>query len=196
MGRPPKHHTNPVIRLRQALSIPGEEMTRELLSKRSGISPSTVRDIERGRFELTLDSAWKLAHATGVHPVSLILGKDPLLDWEGRPVDSSSKGRFEKLWGSGHMKRETHEKIFSCLMRAAENKGPASALLVSSSFVRWLRETWKAADLEKDVFDEFTKLGFPFSLSFAGLFYPTQTEEAILKRASQKRPRSKTQKAA
>jgi transcriptional regulator with XRE-family HTH domain len=90
MGRPTKNASHVLVRLRKAISTDELTVTREILGERVGISASTIRDIETGRFRLTEAIAQRIMLATGVSTRSLLNGEDPLKDYSGRILTAES----------------------------------------------------------------------------------------------------------
>ena len=90
MGRPTKNANHVLVRLRKAISTDQLTVTRKILGERVGISASTIRDIETGRFRLTDAIAQRIMMVTGVSTRGLLNGDDPLKDYRGRILTAES----------------------------------------------------------------------------------------------------------
>jgi transcriptional regulator with XRE-family HTH domain len=161
MGRPPKNPTNVLVRLRGSLSTDGQTVTRKLLAERVGVSPSTIREIENDRFQLTEEVAQKMFRGTGVDPASLLRGDNPLLDVFKKPVGPDSKKMASNFWIPDY--GETDEFLLSALLRAAEKRG--TALSVSTGFFGWLEKTARFFGLVALVSQELTENLESFNMS-------------------------------
>jgi transcriptional regulator with XRE-family HTH domain len=87
MGRHPNNENHVLVRLRRQISTPDQMVTREILARRINVSPSTIRDIETGKFEISEKMAQRLMNVTGVSIESLQKGEDPLENVAGQPLD-------------------------------------------------------------------------------------------------------------
>jgi plasmid maintenance system antidote protein VapI len=119
MGRPPKNEDHVLVRLRRALSTPNDLVTRKKLAARIGVSPSTIREIETGKFRLTEGLALRLMIATGVSTKSLINAEDPLKDLLGKNFTRNS-GLEEALGRIAVEQQLAIYKLMGAALRATE----------------------------------------------------------------------------
>lgn len=91
MPRPPKDPSNPLTRLREALSTPNYTVTRKAFCERYGFPFDSVTALERGTYKLTREMAQRVASAVGVTSGSLLLNQQPLRAWDGSPVSPSTQ---------------------------------------------------------------------------------------------------------
>jgi transcriptional regulator with XRE-family HTH domain len=214
MGRPPKNPGHVLVRLREAISRQDKiDVTRKMLAERSGVSSSTLRQIEIGGLRLTDAVAEKLFRGTGVSPESLLRNDDPLLDPYGVPLDPDSLNVAKLLWVPEFI--ETHAAVLVALFHAAEKRG--QAMSVSMEFSSWLEKTARLFGLDALVRQQLAERG-KMDVFYSGClpeslrprdpeskrrweeFKTRMTEERegkvkegaeeYLKRSSQKRPRS------
>jgi transcriptional regulator with XRE-family HTH domain len=148
VGRAAKNLNQVLVRLRATLL-----MTRKTLAERTGVSASTIREIETNRFQLSDEVAQKIFRGTGVAPASLLRGDNPLLDISGNTLSSESKRRANFWWISDY--GETDAFLLSALLRAAEKVG--KAVSVSTEFSGWLERTTKLFGLTDLVRQELTE---------------------------------------
>ena len=134
--RHPKNPDHPLVRLRAAL-----KPTREQLAKRTGIPVPSLKDIGRGVYALSSRLAAQISLTTPVNPKSLLLGEDPLLDWNGQPPNPDSPLLPQLESGPSS---ETTEAIRKSLSGAAEQERKAMLL-------DWLYySAWEAAYRDND----------------------------------------------
>lgn len=141
-----------LARLRQALTPDGvPRLTRELLAKRVKVSPSTIREIETGGFQLTPAMAAQIGYSVGADPESLLRDDHPLLGLDGRPLSHESPALLHNIWSC--QKSETLEILLHCILAVADEK-PGVAVQVGLSFAQWAREASEKFGLDNAIFDE------------------------------------------
>jgi len=118
----------------RAISTPTNEVTRKRLAEWVGLSASTIREIETGRFKLTPAVAQRIMLMTGVSARSLLNRDDPLKDCLGRPLTPESA---VKVMSDLYYQREI--SLFSMLeaaLKAAKEKRRANVFY--ELFSEWL----------------------------------------------------------
>jgi plasmid maintenance system antidote protein VapI len=176
MGRPAKNPMHPLTRLRAQLSTPNNSVTRQALSKRTGIPVDTIKDIETGRFQLTAARAIKISLATGVDGESLLKGEDPLLDLAGNPVSNMSNTQPDQLWWSA-ARLESVKLLMSVVLDAAQEKYRTAHLYFLLQ--GWLSEVSKLLDL-LPIIREKLKIGSVHPhLKLPESFYPQSKPERL-----------------
>jgi len=166
MGRPNKNPDNALVRLRAALSTESHEVTRQDLSKRTGIPYQSLRDIETGKYKMTRAIALQIAYATGASAESLWRNEMPLLDMAGNELSPKSPDLLHLAWS--WQKTKTLEALFSSIMLITtdktkrDNVRPDLAIQIGLSFVQWANEVTDRFGLEgASVFEELKwKSGF------------------------------------
>ncbi len=152
MGRTPKNENHVLVRLRRAISTPADVITREKLAERIGVSASTIRDIEMGKFGLTEAMARRLMIATSVSIRSLIDAENPLKDVSGKDlgptINPEILGRIDAFQEIAIF------KMIEAALRAADKRkhGP----MFYELFNEWLPdalESINAIDLMREVLD-------------------------------------------
>jgi transcriptional regulator with XRE-family HTH domain len=133
-----------LVRLRKQIKMPAETVTRKMLAERSGVSSSTLRQIEIGALRLTSAVAQKIFRGTGVSPDSLMRGDDPLLDPYGVPLGPNSFNIAKHLWVSESI--ETNSALLVALFHAAEKR--SQALAVSLEFYSWIEKVSRLFGLD------------------------------------------------
>jgi transcriptional regulator with XRE-family HTH domain len=95
MGRPIKNADHPLARLRAQLSTKNHQMTRAELAERTGVPEPTLKDIEFGKFQLTMETAIRIAISTGVTAFGLLEREKPLLNWRGDVLSPATRRAFD-----------------------------------------------------------------------------------------------------
>lgn len=149
VGRPTAKPENALVRLRKALSTPEEEMTRKAFSRKTGIPVPSLRDLESGRYRLTVGTAMRITFVTGVHWESLLRGDDPLQDLTGAPFTFDSQQHLPKFTDHDRLQDEI---IASCVLKAAQNKGCGQQF--SLWLRQWLEDVSKELDLDEAISEQ------------------------------------------
>jgi transcriptional regulator with XRE-family HTH domain len=122
-------------------------MTRKQLGRRTGIPEPSLKDIESGKYKMTLEVIVRIAIATGVHPKSLADGKDPLLDHDGRPLSRNSR-KYESL-AESLVDNPTLAFLVSVSLDAAAEKGVS--YLFQFLLHGWLVKTSELFELTESI---------------------------------------------
>ena len=148
MTRPIKDPNHPLARLRDALSI-----NRDELSRMTGVPLPSLKDIEAGKYKMTPEVATRISYGTGVDPRSLLAGANPLLDFRSRPFSKDSP-RFEpQAWNPEH--RESMVQLFQAFLDVAEEK--KSMRLFAFLFENWVSETLGAFRADDTLYRKLTE---------------------------------------
>jgi hypothetical protein len=134
MGRPPKNPSNPLTRLRGAISTAETPVTREILAKRCGVPAPTIRDIETGRIMLTESVARKIMLTTGVATQSLLKAENPLKDIAGRELSPQSGA--DMVSEVFYKQRFAMLDLLDAALKAAEEKN--RGIVFYQLFNEWL----------------------------------------------------------
>jgi transcriptional regulator with XRE-family HTH domain len=166
VGRPLKNRSHPLARLREQLSgDSAHKMTRQELSKKTGIPDRSLQDIEGGKYNLTHGVAIQISLGTGVHPDSLMNGDDPLLDFERNRLAPG----YMKLATLSSLSLEARKQLYLSAMEAAIERGVE--YVVQYSFEMWLRNTCEKLGLKNLLIEKLTER--------LGLFDPKEISPAF-----------------
>jgi hypothetical protein len=148
-----KNGDHPLARLRRQLSTEHHQVTRQELSRKTGLPEASIRDIETGRYKLTREVAVRIAFAVAVDPRSLLAGDNPLLDFRRQPFSKDSPRLPESVLWRPEMK-EVREQLFLAAWDTAQEKN--ISLLISFGFEDWLLTTFQSLGLESLLIEKLT----------------------------------------
>jgi plasmid maintenance system antidote protein VapI len=154
--RHPKDPTNPITRLRKALSTPQFDVTRKIFAERYRLPLDSITALERGTYRLNNEMAVRISSATGVSFTSLFLNQEPLRDWKGRVVTPET-GPPSKPLDESHI--ESAKLFLGAAIEATRHaKGRATTRDRSAEFYGMFLAFLSRAVHELDVDEPFRKL--------------------------------------